>query len=154
MHEAWSQELRLSSNFGEKLDFMGGLYFQTIDQSFKAYQYAVNIGLVAPDPVTGNTYDYNKNHFLDTDVWSVFGAIDYDITDTIEITAGVRYTDEQKDGYITIPYVHAFLQGAFSSPPVISPLEFDDDNWSPEVAVSPTWSPARRIRPCAGRGAA
>ena len=135
-YEAWSQEFRLASDYDGSLNFMGGLYYQTIDQSFKAFQYAANIGLIAPDPITGNTFDYQKNHFLDTDVWSAFGAVYWDVTDTIEVTAGMRYTDEQKDGYITIPYVHLFLQGVFSAPPVIPDLQFDDDNWSPEVAVN------------------
>jgi iron complex outermembrane receptor protein len=83
-----------------------------------------------------HTFDYTKNHFLDTDVWSAFGAVYWDVTDTVEVTAGVRYTDEDKSGYITIPYVHTFLQGTFSSPPVIDGLDFDDDNWSPELAVN------------------
>jgi iron complex outermembrane receptor protein len=46
-YEAWSQELRLASDYDGTLNFMGGLYYQTVDQSFKAFQYAANIGLLA-----------------------------------------------------------------------------------------------------------
>ncbi len=94
-------------------------------------------GLVGPDPFTGNEYDYNKHHFLDTDVVSAFLAVYWDINERTELTFGARYTEEEKDGYILIPYVHA---GAgvfgFGGPPRIDGLEFDDDNISPEVAIN------------------
>ena len=136
-YESWSQELRVASDYDGTLNFMGGLYFQQVDQSFKAYQYAANIAFFDnPDPATGNTFDYTKKHFLDTTVWSGFGALYWDVTDTIEVTAGLRYTDEDKKGHINIPYVHLFLQDAFAAPPVIDGLNFDDSNWSPEFAVN------------------
>ena len=53
------------------------------------------------------------------------------------MTAGVRYTDEGKDGHIEIPYLHV-AAGAFGfgAPPLIEGLEFDDDNFSPEAAIN------------------
>lgn len=94
-------------------------------------------GLVGPDPFTGNAYDYNKDHYLDTDVISTFLAVYWDINEKIELTFGARYTEEEKDGKILIPYLHtgAALFG-FGAPPVIDGLEFDDDNLSPEVAIN------------------
>ncbi|MEZ5596980.1 MAG: TonB-dependent receptor [Pseudomonadales bacterium] len=135
VYKSFSQELRLNTTFDGPLNFQVGLYYQDVEQEFEAYQFAVNIGLVAPDPVTGNGYDYNKNHFLDTTVKSGFLAVYWDITDALELTAGARYTDENKKGHITIPYVHTFLQGVFSAPPRIDGLKFDDTNTSPEVAL-------------------
>ena len=77
-------------------------------------------GVVGPDPFTGNAYDYNKDHFLDTDVLSAFFAVYWDINERTELTFGARYTEEEKDGKILIPYLHAgaALFG-FSAPPVI-----------------------------------
>ncbi len=94
-------------------------------------------GLVGPDPFTGNEYDYNKDHFLDTDVISTFLAVYWDINEKTELTFGARYTEEEKDGKIRIPYLHAgaALFG-FGAPPLIEGLEFDDDNLSPEVAIN------------------
>jgi len=94
-------------------------------------------GIVGPDPFTGNEYDYNKDHFLDTTAYSAFLALYWDLNERTEITAGVRYSDESKDGYIKIPYVHtaAALFG-FGGPPLIDGLKFDDNNWSPEVAIN------------------
>lgn len=136
VYDSFSQEFQLSSQFDGALNFQFGLYWQNIEQEFDAHQYAANIGLLAADPITGNGYDYNKYHTLDTDVFSAFFAAYWDIDDRTELTFGLRYTDEEKDGKIEIPYVHLFLQGTFSAPPVIDGLEFDDTNVSPEVAIN------------------
>ena len=136
LYESLSQEFRLSSNYDGPVNFQAGLFWQEIEQEFDAYQYAANIGLLAADPVTGNGYDYNKHHFLDTDVLSAFVAVYWDINDRTELTFGARYTEEDKKGRIEIPYVHAFLAGTFSAPSLIDGLEFDDDNISPEIAIN------------------
>ena len=136
LYESLSQEFRLGSNYDGPVNFQAGLFWQEIEQEFDAYQYAANIGLLAADPFTGNGYDYNKHHFLDTDVLSAFVAVYWDINDRTELTFGARYTEEDKKGRIEIPYVHAFLAGTFSAPSLIDGLEFDDDNISPEIAIN------------------
>ena len=52
--------------------------------------------LVGPDPATGNMYDYNKDHYLDTDVMSAFLAMYIDINEKTELSFGARYTEEEK----------------------------------------------------------
>lgn len=136
LYESISQEFRLNSNYDGALNFQAGVFWQEIEQEFDAYQFAANIGLLAPDPITGNGYDYRKHHFLDTDALSAFVALYWDVNDRTEITVGARYTEEDKEGRIEIPYVHLFLQGSFSAPPVIDGLDFDDDDISPEIAIN------------------
>lgn len=143
IYKAFSQEARLLSDFDGRFNFLLGAYYQKVEQRFEAYQYAFNVGLLpflggGPDPLTGNEYDYNKNHFLDTDVYSAFFAGYFDVTDTVQISAGTRYTREKKDGFITIPYLHAAARNVFGfgAPPVVEGLKFSDKNWSPEVTVS------------------
>ena len=59
------------------------------------------------------------------------------ITEKTELTIGARYTDEDKEGYILIPYVHAAAVAfGFGAPPRIDGLEFSDSNVSPEVAIN------------------
>ena len=138
VYRAISQEFQFASEFDGPLNFMAGLHYQDVHQVLSAYQAAFNLGiLVGPDRETGRAYDYNKNHYLDTEAFSGFLAGYWDITHTLELTAGFRYTHEQKDGYITVPYLHrvsAFF--GFGTPPLIEGLEFEDDNVSPEVALS------------------
>jgi iron complex outermembrane receptor protein len=160
IYQGITQEFRLTSDFDFPLNFMAGFFYQDIHQEFHAYQYAVNVGLfnssalagtplanrcsaASPptgclDPVTGNGYDYLKKHYLDTTAISAFVAGYWDITETLELTAGVRYTNEDKDGKIKIPYMHEFLRqiGFLPSGTVVKKgLEFKDDNWSPEIAL-------------------
>ena len=88
------------SEIAEAVDLtQAGLYYQDFDQEFHAWQYAINFGLLGPDPITGNGYDYDKHHYTTGEVKSVFVAGYWDITDTVELTAGLRYTEEEKDGY-------------------------------------------------------
>jgi len=136
LYNSLSQEFRVNSHYDGAINFQAGLFMQEIEQEFDAYQYAANIGLLALDPITGNGYDYNKHHYLDTDVLSAFVALYWDINDRTELTVGARYTEEDKKGKIEIPYVHLFLQGTFSAPPVIDGLDFEDDNISPEIAIN------------------
>ena len=54
-----------------------------------------------------------------------------------ELTLGARYTEEEKVGRIEIPYIHSAAAAfGFAAPPVITGLEFEDDNLSPEVALN------------------
>ena len=154
VYKGITQEFRASSDFDFPLNFQAGLFYQDIKQEFHAFQYALNAALaLGPDPTTGNGYDYNKNHFLDTTVFSGFVAGSWDIVESLQLTAGVRYTNEDKTGTITIPYMYGFLAGIGFLPSgscvgnrsgctnVVAPaLKFKDHNWSPEVSLNWTLS--------------
>lgn len=157
VYESFSQEFRISSAYDGALNFQAGFFYQEIEQEFDAYQYAFNLGvmpnifgplyglvggdpnavIIGPDPTTGNEYDYNKRHLTDTDAWSAFIAFYWDINDRTELTFGARYTDEEKEGIIEIPYMHAAAAlFGFGAPALIEGLEFEDDNISPEIAIN------------------
>ncbi|WP_379545330.1 TonB-dependent receptor [Qipengyuania sp. DSG2-2] len=136
--DQFSQELRLASDFGGAFDFMVGAYYETRTFVFDTAQQGVNISLIAPDPVTGNTFDWDKIHTTDTEAKSIFGSVSFDLTEQLEISGGVRYTDEEKVQTISIPYVHTFLSSgpAFVNSGFFSgPIAFSDSNWSPEATI-------------------
>ena len=139
-YESISQEFRLTSSFDGPLNFMAGFFYQDIEQRFEAYQYAGNVWyLFGLDPVTGYGYDYSKVQDTESEAWSIFVAGYYQITEDLELTAGIRYTDEEKDVAIEIPYMHVFanaILGFLPSGTSFDGIEFTDDNWSPEVALS------------------
>ncbi len=136
--EQFTQELRLASDYDGMFNFMAGGFYEAREIDFDTSQQAVNISIIAPDPITGNTYDYYKKHNTKTEALSFFGSVTLDLTDQLELSGGLRWTDEDKVNTITVPYVHRFLgpgpafigSGFFSGP-----INFSDSNFSPEVSI-------------------
>lgn len=135
--EQYSQELRLRSDFDGPFNFMLGAFYEDRTFIFDTAQQGVNISFLGRDPVTGFTYDWDKIHTTKTEALSFFGSVMFDITDKLELSGGVRWTDEKKVQTIAVPYLHTFLQGpGFVRPGFFSgPINFKDDNISPEVTL-------------------
>lgn len=136
--EQFTQELRVASDFDGMFNFMVGAFYESREIDFDTSQLGVNIGFVGPDPVTGNTFDWFKKHNTKTEAVSFFGSVTLDLTDQLELSGGVRWTDEQKVNTISVPYVHAFLAAgpAFINSGFFSgPIKFSDSNFSPEVSL-------------------
>ena len=135
--EQYSQEIRVASDFDGPFNFMLGAFYEDRTFIFDTSQQAINISFVGPDPVTGFTYDYDKTHTTKTEALSFFGSAQLDITDKLELSGGVRWTDETKVQTIAVPFVHTFLQGpVFVAPGFFSgPINFADDNFSPEATL-------------------
>ncbi|MBU7580512.1 MAG: TonB-dependent receptor [Porphyrobacter sp.] len=157
--EQYSQELRLASDFDGPINFMLGAFYEDRTFTFDTAQQGVNISFAGADPTlpllgggvaqgTGFTYDWDKTHLTKTEALSFFGSVMWDITEQLELSGGVRWTDERKVQTISVPYVHnllayvsaggglfrpspAFLQSGYFS----GPIEFNDDNFSPEVTL-------------------
>lgn len=135
--EQYTQEIRLTSDFDGPFNFMVGAFYEDRTFVFDTAQQAVNISFLAPDPVTGFTYDWDKTHTTKTEALSFFGSVIFDLTDDLELSGGVRYTDESKTQTISVPFLHTFLQGpGFVAPGFFSgPIDFADDNISPEITL-------------------
>ena len=135
--EQYTQELRLASDFDGAFNFMLGAFYEDRTITFDTAQQGVNISFLGPDPVTGFTYDWDKTHLTKTEALSFFGSVMFDLTDKLELSGGIRWTDEQKVQTISVPYIHTFLQGpGFVRPGFFSgPINFADDNLSPEVTL-------------------
>jgi iron complex outermembrane recepter protein len=136
--DQFSQELRVATDFDGKFNFTLGAFYESRNIDFNTSQQAVNISLIALDPVTGNSYDYYKQHKTRTDAYSFFGSGTFDITEKLELAGGVRWTKEKKINTITVPYVHAILAAgpAFIDSGFFSgPIQFRDTNVSPEVSL-------------------
>jgi len=139
-----TQELRLASDFDGPFNFQLGAFYETREIEFNSSEQALNITLtVGPDPFgTGNTFDYHRQHETDTEAFSIFGSFDFDISDRLHLTAGARWTDEQKSNTIQIPYISPVLTGIaggalfVGSGFVSNPIKFSDSNFSPEVSLT------------------
>ncbi len=136
--EQFSQELRVTSDFDGMFNFMIGAFYETRDIDFNTSQQGVNISFVAPDPVTGFTYDWYKKQNTKTEALSFFASATLELTDQLELSGGLRWTDEKKVSRISVPYVHSFLSAtpAFIDSGFFSgPITFKDSNFSPEVSI-------------------
>lgn len=141
-----TQELRLASSWDGRFNFLAGVFYQHAEQKFYSSQNAVNIALTAgPDPVTGNSFDWQKNQFVVGEVYSAFFAGYLDLFGDLKLSGGVRYTDETKDGMFTIPYMHSLLRAPAFLPSgtVLDGLKFSDNNWSPELTLK--WEPSPNV---------
>lgn len=140
LKRSFSQELNLISDFSGPINFTGGVFFSDLKHVSDNYQAALNLALLlGPDPFTGNGYEWQKLHVTDGKTYSAFLSAFYDITDTIQLSGGVRYTKEDKRGRIDIPYLSPFISGGppFNNVPAqVQGLRYKDDNLSPEVAVN------------------
>jgi len=84
-YEQFSQELRIASSWDKPLNFVAGvLYFSN---EYTVYQVLSVFGGVANDFTSAQNVDS----------WAAFGEATYDINDRLRLTAGLRYTYEEKD---------------------------------------------------------
>ncbi|CAH0992136.1 Vitamin B12 transporter BtuB [Sinobacterium norvegicum] len=101
-----SHELQLSSQFDSAVNFIGGLYYYNSEETQSLQFLEHNDGLMATyalyagstRPVSANNILYSGESELDTTSYAAYGQADWDITDATKITAGVRYSYDEKDG--------------------------------------------------------
>jgi iron complex outermembrane receptor protein len=91
--EQTSQELRVTSQFSDRLEFVAGLYYWEVDYSQRWRVFDL-FSVVAPFPK--NFYGYNGQDQV-TDSTAAFFSLDYSLTDELILTVGGRYTKEEKD---------------------------------------------------------
>ncbi len=144
--EAFAQELRLAGSAGDNVNFLLGAYYQDRELVFDTGQEAVGganiaavLALPTANPTDGFTDDWRKVHETDSETWSVFGSVTVQATERLELTAGLRYSEDERTNTIeleSIHYVFGVLGLPFLSPGFNSgEIDFDDDNLSPEVSA-------------------
>ena len=107
-----SQELRITSPLGGKIDYLAGVYLYSQDTTFSS-----DLILLAesetrtfatpnapfclpPAGCTVSVGDTNNSVFLqDTQSTAIFGTMTYHIDDQWDVTLGLRQSDEEKTAY-------------------------------------------------------
>jgi iron complex outermembrane receptor protein len=123
--ETFTQELRLTSNNPDsRFDWMvGGFYFdESVEVAtdfeygadFRNYADGLLVGLGAPGALggvetalglpVGATFGQNgqgpeAEFGQDNKAWSVFGTLDFYLTDRLTATVGLNYTEDEKDAF-------------------------------------------------------
>ena len=83
--DQFTQELRLSSDFDGPVNFVAGLYYE--DKTHDYFQ---------PVVLTSAGFTAVREYDQDTEAISAFVDLTWSITDQVELSAGVRYSDEEK----------------------------------------------------------
>lgn len=91
VHDQFSQEVRLHSDFAGKSGFLGDL-----ELVLGLFYFEQEHEIVQSFPTLGNPTSADYSH-QDGDSRAVFGQAIYSVTDDLNVTFGVRYTEEQKD---------------------------------------------------------
>ncbi len=121
--ESFTQEFNLVSTHDGPLQWTAGLYYSQDEFRYGYYQFqhttvdnsvrptadaldedgnTVTLTVLNGTPVvdlnTTYTGEYAEELETDTDVFGVFGQIDYSLTDEFRVIAGLRYNSEDKSG--------------------------------------------------------
>lgn len=104
--DQWSQELRLSSNGNNRIDWTAGLYaFHQAVETHGVTEYGADATYWLLSPSLPNAlldgYTVYNDSRIETDSYAVFGQLTWDITDRLHLTPGLRYTYEDKAGAYT-----------------------------------------------------
>jgi outer membrane receptor protein involved in Fe transport len=141
-HDSFSQELRFRTTFESPLNWLGGVLYTDKDLFFRN---SARIAPLGPDSRNGRQWTWDKVANQDSTSYSVYGEFIWDISSTLELSGGARYTDEERDFKFTVPHLHelfdVFLPGILSSAPLSG--KFKDDDVSPQVTL--TWSPRDNV---------
>ncbi len=85
-HSQLTQEIRLSSNSDGPLSWQVGAYFFQEELSIFSLAYATP------------TFAFSDaRQVQDTDSWAVFGSVNYEISDRLTLSGGLRYTSDEKE---------------------------------------------------------
>ena len=91
-----SNELRYNGVFAGRVNLTTGVYYFSNDIDY--HERRNLLGLLAPDGSPALTQDGGGEYEVET--YGLFAAVDYDISDSVTLTAGLRYTSEEKKARI------------------------------------------------------
>lgn len=91
--DQYTQEIRLNGDVGSRLRWIAGAFYYDDEKSgHPAFENLL--------PIFG-TYGWANDWVQQTESWAVFGQVDWQLTDAVTLTGGVRYTDEDRSLFIT-----------------------------------------------------
>jgi iron complex outermembrane receptor protein len=131
--ETWSEELRLASNGDGRFDWLVGAFYSEIDRDyaqdltvagFSALTGIPSAGVVAPtDHLYFSTVPYTLKQY------AFFAEGTLALTDKLDATAGVRYSNYEEERKLT-------FDGIFAVQTIAVPGSVEDDDVSPRFILS------------------
>jgi iron complex outermembrane receptor protein len=96
-HDQYTQELRLSSNFSGDMNYQVGVFLYEEDLIIESFSYDTLTW-----DATANNYGLQNGYAVQdqsTSAWALFGSFDYTVSDELKVTAGIRYSNDEKEFY-------------------------------------------------------
>jgi iron complex outermembrane receptor protein len=94
-----TQEVRLESQSDGAFNWQAGLYYFDEDYDVESFAY---------DSLGGGAQTQYLRSNQTNEAWALFGSINYDVSDALELRAGLRYTHDEKDFTTGRPQGFAF----------------------------------------------
>jgi outer membrane receptor protein involved in Fe transport len=138
---AFSSELRALTTYDGPLNVLAGAYYQ--NTQLDLVQYALLGGVENSAALPQYRYaGFTKDSGTRDETVAGFGQVIWKVVPTVELTGGVRYTQETKKSRFNQPYINPALAGLFYND---APFRLNQtfNNWSPEATV--TWKPQSNI---------
>ena len=125
--EQFSNELRYNTLINDRVNVTTGLYYFTNDIAIHESRDLFG-GVVTQDG--GGEYDVETR--------AIFGAVDYDISEKLSLSAGLRYTQEEKEAKVASLSLNSNNPCNVLEGTCILDFEDDDDwdSWSPKVGAT------------------
>ncbi len=138
-----SNELRYNGVFAGQVNLTTGVYYFSNDIDY--HERRNLLGLLTPDGSPALTQDGGGEYEVET--YGLFAAVDYDINDSVTLTAGLRYTSEEKKARIA-----SLIRNVNSPCNVLNDtcdFDFVDSedwgSWSPKLGFTYRFSDTARI---------
>jgi outer membrane receptor protein involved in Fe transport len=108
-YEQYSFEARIASDLGNDFEYIGGIYYQDSDLEFNdnfliaANSIVPDLVNVNPDAPAPGLGEFQRDTAAprafqqDSELWSVFAQVTWNISDDMRLTFGGRYSDEEKE---------------------------------------------------------
>jgi iron complex outermembrane receptor protein len=87
-HDQITQELRLSSNLSGDWNYQVGVFYFDEDLTIESFSF---------DTLANGVQNGYAIQHQQTNAWAVFGSVDYEVSNDLKVTAGLRYSDDKKD---------------------------------------------------------
>jgi iron complex outermembrane receptor protein len=127
-HAQWTQEFQLTGTAFDRLDWATGAFYYSADDS--NYQ----SGVLYP----GFLYQQDSLDVQDATNWAAFAHGILSVTDKLSVTAGIRYTDDEKNALLSrfnFDGTDRLPVPGFTTQTSPGPVDVAETNWSPLVQV-------------------
>lgn len=102
-YDQFSQEIRITSPVGETFEYITGVYYQTSELDFND-RFVTPTNTLIPVPTLVDIAA-NREFEQDSDLYSAFAQVTWNISDVFRLTLGGRYSYEEKEGSRDLQFV-------------------------------------------------